>query len=182
METLVVYGTRWGGTVDVAEKIADALRQADCAVDVVDARKSPKSIDAYDLVIVGSGIRADQWTKESLNFLEKNAELLRAKKTALFVSCSMADRKETDVREAARATYLSKVAEKFGLTPASNGFFGGYMNMKQSHGFLADLIVKVNSRNLRRHGLNTLGVTDSRDWNAIEAWATEVAKIASELR
>jgi hypothetical protein len=40
----------------------------------------------------------------------------------------------------------------------------------------------VNSRNLRRHGLNTLGVTDSRDWNAIEAWAAEVAKIASELR
>jgi len=43
---------------------------------------------------VGSGLRADKWTKESIEFLEKNALVLRNKKTALFVSCSMADRKD----------------------------------------------------------------------------------------
>lgn len=91
----------------------------------------------------------------------------------------MADRAEKDVREKARETYLIKVAERFELKPMAYGFFGGYMNMKQSHGLLADLIVKVNWRNLRKHGLNTTGVTDTRDWSAIEKWAVDVGIIAA---
>jgi hypothetical protein len=103
----------------------------------------------------------------------------RGKKTALFVSCSMAERTETDVRERARDTYLPKVAERFGLKPIGYGFFGSYMNMKQSHGFLADLIVKVNGRNLRKHGLDTSGVTDNRNWETIGAWAMEIFEASS---
>ena len=48
--------------------------------------------------------------------------------------------------------------------------------MKKSHGFLADLVVRVNGRNLRRHGLDILGVTDNRDWIAIEAWTAEIIR------
>jgi menaquinone-dependent protoporphyrinogen IX oxidase len=180
MKALIVYGTRWGGTVAVAEKIGDELKKAGWTVDVADARSNVPAVAGYYLVVVGSGVRADQWTKETLVFLEKNAEALREKKTALFVSCSMAERKENDVREKARETYLPRVAERFGLKPMVHGFFGGYMNMKQSHGLLADLIVKVNWRNLRRHGLNTVGVTDNRDWAAIEAWAIEVSNAAQK--
>lgn len=176
---MIVYGTRWGGTVGVAEKIADTLKKARWEVDVANAQGQVPSVAGYDLVVVGSGVRADQWTKETLNFLEKNAAALRGKKTALFVSCSMADRTEKDVREKARETYLIKVAERFELKPMAYGFFGGYMNMKQSHGLLADLIVKVNWRNLRKHGLNTTGVTDTRDWSAIENWAVDVASTAA---
>jgi menaquinone-dependent protoporphyrinogen oxidase len=182
MKALVVYGTRWGGTVGVAERIADGLKKAGWAVDIADARGKVPRVEGYDWVVVGSGVRADQWTKETFTFLEKNAGKLRGKKTALFVSCSMAEREEKDVREAARETYLPKVAERFGLKPVAYGFFGGYMNMKQSHGFLADLVVKVNWRNLSRHGLNTTGVTDNRDWAAIETWTAEIAKTASEGR
>jgi menaquinone-dependent protoporphyrinogen IX oxidase len=180
MKALVVYGTRWGGTVAVAEKIGETLKKAGWGADVVDARSNVPSVQSNDLVVVGSGIRADEWTQETLTFIEKNAEALRGKKTALFVSCSMAERKEPDVRELARETYLPKVAERFGLKPISYGFFGGYMNMKQSHGLLADLVVKVNWRNLTRHGLDTKGVTDHRDWTAIEAWAAEIAEAASK--
>lgn len=182
MKALIVYGTRWGGTVGVAEKIADGLKRAGWVVDVVNTRNNAPEVAGYDFVVVGSGIRADQWTKETLSFLEKNAEALRERKTALFVSCLMAERKEKDVREAARESYLPKVAERFGLKPLSYGFFCGYINMKQSHGFLADLVVKVNWRNLSHHGLNTMGITDNRDWSAIENWTVEISKAASEKR
>ncbi len=138
-------------------------------------------ISDYDAVIVGSGIRADHWTKETLAFLERNAGELRKMKTALFVSCSMAERTETDIREKAKEAYLTKVAEMFCLSPISYGFFGGYLNMGQSHGFLADLIVRVNRRNLHRHGLDTCGVTDHRDWAAIHTWTNELAKLLSNI-
>jgi menaquinone-dependent protoporphyrinogen oxidase len=176
MNALVVYGTRWGGTVGVAEKIVEGLKKAGWEVDIADAHSNVPAVAGYDLVVVGSGIRADQWTKETLNFLEKNAPELREKKIALFVSCSMAERKEPEVREKARETYLHQIAARFGLKPISYGFFCGMMNMKQSHGFLADIVVKVNWRNLQRHGLDTEGVTDHRDWTNIEAWTTGIAK------
>ncbi len=179
MKALVVYGTRWGGTVEVAERIAGGLGAAGWLADSVDARDNLPSVAAYDLVVVGSGIRADEWTKETLAFLAKNSEALREKKTALFVSCSMAERTESEAREKARETYLQRVADRFGLKPVSLGFFGGYMNMKRSHGFLADLIVRVNGQNLRRHGLDTVGTTDKRDWAAIEAWTKDLVKAAS---
>ncbi len=179
LSALVVYGTRWGGTIGVSNKIEDALRKNGFKVDVVDARKKMPNISNYHLVIVGSGIRADRWTKESLNFLEKNVPVLRDKKIALFVSCEMANA-EKNAAEAAREKYLTEVAAKYGLHPISYGFFGGLLDFGRSHGILADIIVSLNGRNLRRHGLNTKGVTDKRDWTQIENWTIDIVKTFPE--
>ncbi len=179
LSALVVYGTRWGGTLGVSEKIGDTLRKTGFKVDVVEARNKIPNISNYNLIVVGSGIRADEWTKESLNFLEKNASVLREKKIALFVSCEMATA-ENNAADAARETYLIRVAEKYDLHPISYGFFGGLLDFGRSHGLLADIIVRLNGRNLRKHGLNTRGVTDKRNWQQIENWTIDIAKILSE--
>jgi menaquinone-dependent protoporphyrinogen IX oxidase len=122
-------------------------------------------------------MRADKWTKESLQFLEKNTITLKTKKTALFVSCSMADRKDGGYNKG-KKRYLDDTAEKYDLTPISLGYFGGLMDFSYSHGLLVDVLVRVNRRNLRKNGLDTAKVHDTRDWKAIEAWGHEVAKLA----
>jgi menaquinone-dependent protoporphyrinogen oxidase len=175
MKALVVYGTRWGGTVGVAEKIGESLREANYKVDVVDAKKNNPTIDPYHLIVVGSGIRADKWTKETLKFLKKNALSLKAKKTALFVSCQMADKEEKEAREKAKKAYLIKTAEENGLNPISYGFFGGYADFGKSHGLLVDIIVRVNRKNLLKNGLDIRKILDTRDWNKIGSWAHELA-------
>jgi menaquinone-dependent protoporphyrinogen oxidase len=177
LNTLLVYGTRWGGTEKVAQTIGKALRDEGLTVDVVDAKKAPENIDSYDFIVVGSGMRADKWTKESWAFLEKNAAILKNKKTALFVSCSMADRKDA-LREKAKIDYLDKTAEQFGFTPLSYGYFGGLMDFSYSHGLFVDILVRVNRKKLRKGGLDTASVYDTRDWAAIEAWGHEVAQLA----
>ena len=177
MKALVVYGTRWGGTAGVAEKIRQTLIAEGNCVDIVDAKKIPQILDCYDLFVIGSGIRADKWTKESQAFLEKNAPLLRMRKTALFISCQMADRTDA-MRDKAKIQYLEKTAEQYGLKPICFGFFGGFLDFKQSHGLLVDIIVRVNGKNLRKNGLDTRKVHDTRDWKSIEAWARQVAEIA----
>ncbi len=179
MKALVVYGTRWGGTVSVAERIGQILKAEGYSVKVVDAKKTSQALDCYDLFIVGSGIRADKWTKESRSFLERNASLLRARKTALFVSCQMADRTDA-MRDKAKIQYLEKTAERYGFKPICFGFFGGFLDFKQSHGLLVDIIVRVNGRNLRKNGLDTRKVHDTRDWKNIEAWARQVAELAKQ--
>ncbi len=178
MNVLVIYGTRWGSTVKVAEKIGEVLKEEGCAVNVVDAKRSPQNVDSYDLIVVGSGMRADKWTNETLNFMEKNAVSLRAKKTALFVSGQMADGGK-ESREKAKKLYLEKTAEKFGLKPFGLGLFGGFLDFSKSHGLFVDVLVRVNRKKLRKNGLDTTKVKDTRDWSSIEAWAREIAKAAS---
>lgn len=178
MKALVVFGTRWGGTVNVAEKIGQALKEEGCSVDIVNAKKNfCKELDSYELVIIGSGIRADKWTKEVTAFMEKNAPSLRTKKTALFVSCQMADGGK-ESQDKAKKVYLEKTAELYGLEPISFGLFGGFLDFSKSHGLLVDVIVRVNRKNLRKNGLDIRKVRDTRDWNAIENWARKVARIS----
>jgi menaquinone-dependent protoporphyrinogen IX oxidase len=177
LNALLIYGTRWSGTEKVAQTIAKALKDEGISTDVFDAKKAPENITAYDFIVVGSGMRADKWTKESWEFLEKNAAALKEKKTALFVSCSMADRKD-EMREKAKTDYLDKTAEQFGLKPLSYGYFGGLMDFSYSHGLFVDILVRVNRKKLRKGGLDTASVYDTRDWAAIEAWGKEIAKLA----
>lgn len=176
MKALVIYGTRWGGTIDVAEKIGDALKDEGYFVEVFDAKQSPQNIDSYDLVIIGSGIRADKWTKESLIFMEKNMEVLKTKRTALFVSCQMADGGK-ESQDKAKKLYLEKTAELYKLKPVAFGFFGGFLDFRKSHGLFVDILIRVNRKSLRKNGLDTSLVRDTRDWHTIEAWGREVAKI-----
>ncbi len=56
------------------------------------------------------------------------------------------------------------------------GFFGGFLDFKHSHGLIVDVMVRVNRKSLRRNGLDTTKVHDTRDWNNIEAWARETAR------
>ncbi|HSQ49022.1 MAG TPA: flavodoxin domain-containing protein [Candidatus Deferrimicrobiaceae bacterium] len=178
MRALVLYGSRWGGTVAVAQRIGQTLSAEGLTVDVADAQKPLKNPEVYSLFVIGSGMRADKWTKETLAFMEKNSKLLQTKKTALFVSCQMADRTEPEIREKARKQYLQDTADKYGLKPICFGFFGGFLDFKNSHGLIVDIMVRVNRKSLRRNGLDTTKVHDTRDWNNIAAWARETAKKA----
>ena len=175
MNVLVIYGSRWGGTAEVAKKIGLTLTQEGCTVEVINAKKHPKKLETFDLFIIGSGMRADKWTKETLVFLEKNTTLLQNKKTALFVSCQMADREELEIRDKAKKQYLQETAERYALKPIACGFFGGFLDFSQSHGLIVDVMVRVNRKSLRKNGLDTTKIHDTRDWKTIETWAREIA-------
>jgi menaquinone-dependent protoporphyrinogen oxidase len=177
LNAIVVYGTRWGGTEKVAQTISKALFDEGFTVEVRDAKKAPTNVEGYDLVVIGSGLSSDRWTKDSVGFIERNVSSLKNKKMALFVSCSMADRKDEGYN-VGKKRYLTDTAAKYGLSPISIGYFGCLMDFSYSHGLIVDIIVRVNRRNLRKNGLDTAKVHDTRDWAAIEAWGHEVAKLA----
>ena len=165
----------------MAQKIAEILTQQGFNVTVVDAKRAPSTIESYGLVVVGSGLRADKWTKETTRFLDENAQTLQRKKTALFVSCQIADRKDGDpIKEKARIKYLQGVAQKYGLQPLAYGFFGGFMDFHQSHGLVVDVMMKVNRRKLEKGGLDQSKTLDTRNWVEIEGWTRQVASLASK--
>jgi menaquinone-dependent protoporphyrinogen IX oxidase len=170
---LIVYGTRWGGTIKVAEKIGEILRGEGYLVDIFDAKNSSQ-VDPYDLIIVGSGISGGKWTKEAEIFLQRNAAMLRVKKTALFVSCGMVER-EKDEQDKARKEYLVKVSNKYGLTPIGYGFFGGVLDFKAKYNTLDRILVNSSKGRLKKMGVDISKPYDFRDWDQIEDWTHEVA-------
>jgi menaquinone-dependent protoporphyrinogen oxidase len=182
-KALIVYGTRYGATEMTSEEIAETLRQEGFKVSVVNAKKDKiRDITDYELVIVGSGIQINRWTKEPEKFLKKYQKQLAKKKVALFVCCGSAqplDEKEDKAAsiENARTKYLEEKAAKYGLQPIALGLFGGVYNFNKMGWFFRKTMSAVKPQ-LEEAGVKQTepGLYDTRDMDAIRGWAKELAQ------
>ncbi len=168
---LVAYGSRHGSTKEIANRIGSTLTQEGHEVDVKKASKSIP-VDPYDLVVIGSGIQAGGWTKETKNFMRLNGSSLKWKKTALYVSCG--DFMEKEKHEESIKKYLHDVAEKNALTPVAYGFFGGTFDFTGKNGFIYNMFMRMVKGDLEKKGIKTEGIYDFRDWDQITQWAKEL--------
>ncbi|NIV43650.1 nitric oxide synthase, partial [Candidatus Bathyarchaeota archaeon] len=77
-KVLIVYGTRYGSTSEVAQEMSNTVREFGAHVDTINLEKGTPfpEPEEYDLVIIGSGIRTGQWKKEPLEFIEQKLESL----------------------------------------------------------------------------------------------------------
>ncbi len=167
---LVCYGTRYGSTGEIAENIAEVLRSRGAEVEVVNLKKGRvHNLDAYDLVVVGSGIQMGRWTKEPLNLIRKNREALSHKKVAFFVSCLSVAKPEAC--EQAQRDYLDKIVSEFPeIRPISLGFFGGLIDPTRGN-FMTKSIMKALVQSFVEEGEEPPEYVDLRDWNQIREWA-----------
>ncbi len=184
MKTLIVYGTRYGATTGTSEEIAKTLREEGFYVRVVNAKEeNVADISEYELIIVGSGMKIDRWTKEPENFLEKFWKELAKKKVAIFVSSCVQAIYEyegnTEAMERAWKKYLEEKAEKYFLNPITMAIFGGVFPYDKM-GWLERRTVGQLWRKYEEAGFEKKdGVYDTRNWDAIRNWTKELAKKVS---
>ena len=182
-KTLIVYGTRYGATEMTSVDIADVLRQEGLDVKLVNAKKDKvKDITDYELVIVGSGIQINKWTKEPEKFLKKFQKELAKKKVALFVCCGSTEPldgktdKATSI-EKARTKYLEEKADKYHIQPVAFGLFGGVYNFNRVSWLFGKFMESIKPQLEAADIPQTEpGLYDTRDLNAIRSWAKEVAQ------
>jgi len=91
----------------------------------------------------------------------------------------MVDRKDK-AKDEAKKQYLDDIDEQYGLKPLSLGYFGGFIDFYRSHGLIVNVTVIVNKKSLRKNGLDTTKIYDTRDWSNIEAWARQLVTLASK--
>jgi len=172
VRALVAYGTKWGSTAEVAKELASLLESKGCPADLLDLGKKPAAdLDAYDLVVVGSGIAYGSWSKGALRFLEGNAGTLAKKKLAMFACCGdlLFDPSKSDEYE---SRYLREVAEKHGLSPFSLGLFGGVIDFDR-YSFLVKGILSMRNagkKDMMERGIDPEKPYDFRDWEKIRVW------------
>jgi menaquinone-dependent protoporphyrinogen IX oxidase len=78
LNSLLVYGTRSGGTVKVAQTIGKTytMRTSQLRLSI---KKNYENLSSCDFLIVGRGMQADKWTKES-EILGKKRDSLQEQK------------------------------------------------------------------------------------------------------
>lgn len=148
---LIVYGSFAGSTREIAEKMKGILEGMRCRVGLMPASDRDADLSTYDIVVIGSAIRAGKPHPDVLKFVKKNREGLRLKKTAVFIVC-ISIISEKPEKRARAGHYPEKLT--LGFTPASKAVFAGVV---KDSGWFANWMIK------REFG-------DYRDWKKIEAW------------
>lgn len=181
MKALIVYGTRYGATASTSEEIGKVLQNENYDVRILDAKKEKiQDISDYDLVIVGSGIKINNWTKEPENFLKKFKSELSKKKVAIFVSSATRaiyeNEKNSKELDKAQKKYLDEKAEKYSLKPVAMTIFGGVLNYDEM-GFLTRKTVGQLWRKYEEMGIKKQnGTYDTRNWENIRSWTKQLIK------
>lgn len=153
---LVAYATKRGSTREVAEAIAERLRGHGLDVELEPAGEV-RELDGFDGVVLGGSVYVARWHADAKQFLRRHREPLRELPLAVFAMGPLTT-DEVDAR-ATRKQLDSALAKTPDLEPFTVAIFGGVVDPAKLP-----------------FPLNRMPASDSRDWDAVAAWADEVAE------
>ena len=158
MRVLVTVASKHGSTREIAEAVADELRNQKLSVDVQDAG-DVRDIAGYEAVILGSAIYAGNWMPEAKTFAEHFRAELANLPVWLFSSGPLG---EGDPQPQDDPIQLSQPMGE--VETRDHQVFVGKLD-PDTLGFAERLIAKA----VRAPW------GDFRDWDAIRAWARTIA-------
>lgn len=168
---LVTYASTAGSTAGVAEVIARTLAEsAPLAAGGAQVDLRPvgevEDLAPYRAVVVGSAIHGSAWLPEAVQFVKKHQSELHQKLFAAFLVCMTLTMKNETYREGIQDA-LGPVREL--VRPVSEGYFAGALDCSKLKLFPDRLVLRAIVAS------GTWQEGDFRDWNAIRAWARDLA-------
>ena len=160
MRVLVTFGSKRGGTEELASWLATALMGEGFVVDVV-APGQVGDLDQYDAVVIGGALCAGRWHKDARRFVRRRARQLATKPTYFFSSGPLDD--SAGAKEIPPVGMVHKLMARVGAR--GHATFGGRL-MVETDGPLARAMAKKMSG-------------DWRNLDQVDRWA---AHIAADLR
>ena len=166
MGVVVVYASRYGSTKGIAEFIAERLRERGLEAEArsVDSRPDPAQ---YDAVVLGSAVYLGRWMKEAAAFAEENRATLAARPAWLFSSGPLVLAEGATVDDP-------------DLVPTEIAALGEAVHPRDHRVFLGAL--DPGRLGFAQRAMRALPAAraalpegDFRDWEAIGAWADEIA-------
>jgi menaquinone-dependent protoporphyrinogen oxidase len=165
---LVTYASKYGATKEIAQKIAEVLRQAGLQVDIAPI-SLVRDIALYNAIILGSAVYVGTWHKDAVQFLQANANNLANIPVWLFSSGPTGEGDPVELVEGLRLpAALQPVVDR--IQPRDIAVFHGYIDPDKIN-FIEKWAIK---------SLVKKPFGDFRDWTAITAWATSIAKALKE--
>lgn len=176
-KVLLLYGSRYGSTAEISEKIEEVIREQDVEVESINLEdtklKELPPLQEFEGVLIGSGIRINSMTKSVKKFFKKYADALNKRENlvGVFVSCGTANNPEE--RPKARKDYIEKVLEKYGINADIYEAFGGMLDLTEESklGFFSQKILKMVAK--EDPTINLGERNDNRDWDLIAKFADD---------
>ena len=178
MRILVAYGTRYGATQGIAEKMVEWLKENAIDSDIINVKTDQwPNLNQYNGLIAGSGIRIGRWTKELKNFMKKQKEEINALDGPKFFFVSSGYAAIPERYQEIREEYCKKELDNLGVTVDNYEAFGGLMNVSPDSpvGWLDKRMLKIAGKASPDFDPN--GVNDYRDWKKIEAFTKDFIRI-----
>lgn len=162
-KVLVTYATKYGATAEIAARVGQVLSEVGLST-VVEPVDNVGNVREFDAVVLGSAVYAGQWRKEAAEFLADNEQQLTERPVWLFSSGPTGEGDPATLMSGWTFPPAQKaIADR--IHPRDIVFFGGKIDTEKLN-FGERLLIK---------GVKA-PVGDYRDWQAIEAWAAEVAE------
>ncbi|HKS69317.1 MAG TPA: flavodoxin domain-containing protein [Ktedonobacterales bacterium] len=159
MSILVVYASKHGATRGIAEHIAQTLRALGREADVVPV-DAVERLGTYDAVLLGSAVYYGSWMKEAVEFVRRNRVALAERPVWLFSSGPLG----TEVQDS------EEQPKELGELQAAIGA----RDHRLFYGALDPHALSFPERMVVKAVRAPQG--DFRDWEAIAAWATDIAR------
>ncbi|HSG78096.1 MAG TPA: flavodoxin domain-containing protein [Acidimicrobiia bacterium] len=157
MRILITYGSKRGGTAEIAHTLGRTLESEGFDVDV---RAATRSLDPmpYDAVIVGGALYASRWHRAARRFVRRRGRSLHHRPVWFFSSGPLDDSAaEHEIPATKQVTGLMAIADA-----REHRTFGGRLAQDAS-GFPAAAMVRNGKAG------------DWRDADRIRAWARDIA-------
>ena len=183
---LIAYGTRFGSTEEVAQRIKEILEEYDCSVHLLDVKgvkeKNWPSLQNYEGVIVGSSIKMMKWMKEPKRFLQKYQQELSGSDKILGVFVSSMGAAIPDQRQEAHDKCINEVMRELRIQPAIADAFGGVFDFSSTSrmGSIDKRMAKFAAMAMTEESgltIDTDARNDFRDWEQIKDFTERFHKL-----
>jgi menaquinone-dependent protoporphyrinogen oxidase len=158
---LVAFASKLGSNGEIAEVIADTLREAGHHASAHAVREI-RGLDGWDAVVLGSAIYAAHWQRDARRFVTRHHDGLAERPLWLFSSGPLDER-------LARANL--PITDHGATITADLGALG-----HRTFGGRLQADADIDPQVLRTHPIG-----DFRDWEAIRGYAREIAATLAEL-
>ncbi|QNP68273.1 flavodoxin [Streptomyces roseirectus] len=164
MDVLVGYATAHGSTREIAERIASGIRSAGLSSEARPL-ETVDDADAYRAFVLGSAVHNQAWLVPARDFTFDNLDLLTARPVWLF-SVGMPD--------ALRGPWRGLGPKE---TPMILAALPGDLSCAE-HRLFTGVVARTQFPRTGRLLFRLMGgrFRDYRDWAAVDAWASEIAR------
>ena len=167
---LVAYSTKHGATAEIAQTIADELRQGGHEPDCLPADKV-KDVDAYDAAIIGSAVYAKRWRRGARRLLKRHSEALATRPFWIFSSGPCGENPDPSWSE---PTGVVKRAQALGVR--DHVVFGGRLPLEPRNFVERSMVNKTPPRAARSAQLGGDSVLGGPDWRGGRIAQSQLAR------
>ena len=172
-QILIAYGSRYGCTEEISYEIAKYFEKTKgYNTKLLNLRGKDLwiSIEEFNGIIIGTGIRIGKWSKETKSFLKKCTQIENSIKPIIgvFISCGYAS--DPKYYPNAIQSFLLDILDDIGVKSLINIYdvFGGVFDFSNSTKLsrIDKKILKLGARDLSMN-IDYTEKNDYRDWNII---------------